>query len=83
MSLKLLCNFTANDPDFPFTSGQVYTPYDETKGFNHLSCHIRSDNSKSVKVETVPINVNGKVQWVVKDFRDYSAFNHYASFEIV
>lgn len=83
MTFKLLCNFSANDTDFPFTVGKVYTPTDETKGFNKLSCHILCDNGKSVKVETVNILVNGKVKWVVKDFRNYSTYNHYSSFEIV
>lgn len=82
MKLNFICKFSANDPDFPFTVGEIYEATSETKGFNHLSTHILCDNGLSVKVETINVTVEGKQRWLVKDFREYSARMNYAAFEI-
>ncbi len=82
MTIKLVCNFSAEDVEFPFTVGKVYESTDNVKGFNHLSAHILCDNGKSTKVETGNIIVDGKLQWLIKDDRFYSKYSSYGGFSI-
>lgn len=83
MTIQLICKFSAEDVDFPFTEGQIYTSTDCVKGFNHLSTHILCDNRKSVKVETTSFLVNGVRRWTVKDGRPHGRFMSYATFEVL
>lgn len=82
MTIKLVCNFSAEDVEFPFTVGKIYESTDDVKGFNHLSTHILCDNAKSTKVETGNIIIDGELQWVIKDNRSYSKYSSYARFSV-